>query len=71
MARKVTPDKPYVQSITWDGKPYTKSWFSHAQIAQGGAIVMPWALSRTKALGWPQKTDRLRLDEWRHLEAPA
>jgi hypothetical protein len=24
------PDKPYVQSVTWDGNPYTKSWFSHA-----------------------------------------
>lgn len=40
MARKVTPDKPYVQSVTWDGKPYTKSWFSHGQITQGGTIVM-------------------------------
>lgn len=33
------PGKPYVQSVTWGGKPYTKSWFSHAQIAQGGTIV--------------------------------
>jgi len=33
------PDKPYVQSVTWDGKPYTKSWCRHAQIAQGGTIV--------------------------------
>lgn len=34
------PTKPYVQSVTWDGKPYMKSWFSHAQIAQGGTIVL-------------------------------
>ena len=40
MARKVTPDKPYVQSVTWNGKPCTKSWFSHAQIAEGGKFVI-------------------------------
>jgi predicted alpha-1,2-mannosidase len=34
------PDKPYVQSVTWNGQPYAKSWFSHAQIAQGGTFVM-------------------------------
>jgi predicted alpha-1,2-mannosidase len=32
--------KPYVQSVTWNGKPYSKSWFSHAQIAQGGKFVI-------------------------------
>jgi len=39
-AERNAPTKPYVQSVTWDGKPYTKSWFSHAQIAQGGTIVL-------------------------------
>jgi predicted alpha-1,2-mannosidase len=33
-------NKPYIQSITWNGQPYTKSWFSHAQIAQGGKFVI-------------------------------
>lgn len=33
------PDKPYVQSVTWNGKPYEKSWFSHADIAEGGTFV--------------------------------
>ncbi|MGB7843993.1 MAG: GH92 family glycosyl hydrolase [Candidatus Acidiferrum sp.] len=33
------PGKPYVQSVTWNGKPYLKSWFSHADIAQGGKFV--------------------------------
>ena len=32
--------KMYVQSVTWNGKPYTKSWFSHAQIAEGGKFVI-------------------------------
>jgi predicted alpha-1,2-mannosidase len=34
------PKKPYVQSVTWNGKPYMKSWFSHAQIAEGGTFVI-------------------------------
>jgi len=35
MARKVTR-RAFVQ----DGNPYTKSWFSQAQIAEGGKIVL-------------------------------
>jgi predicted alpha-1,2-mannosidase len=34
------PNRPYVQSVSWNGKPYTKSWFSHAQIAEGGTFVI-------------------------------
>lgn len=30
---------PYVQSVTWNGKPYTRSWFRHADIVQGGTFV--------------------------------
>ena len=30
----------YVQSVTWNGKPYTRSWFSHTQIADGGTFVI-------------------------------
>jgi len=32
--------KAYVQSVTWNGQPYRKSWFSHAQIAEGGKFVI-------------------------------
>lgn len=34
------PDKPYIQSVTWNGKPYTKSWFRHADIVDGGKFVL-------------------------------
>jgi len=34
------PGKCYLQSVTWNGQPYTKSWFSHAQIAQGGTFTV-------------------------------
>jgi predicted alpha-1,2-mannosidase len=33
------PNKPYVQSVTWNGKPYEKSWFSHDDITEGGTFV--------------------------------
>src|SRR5690349_15819587 len=32
-------DKRYVQSVTWNGKPYPKSWFQHADVANGGSFV--------------------------------
>lgn len=32
-------DAHYVQSVTWNGRPYEKSWFSHADIQQGGTFV--------------------------------
>jgi predicted alpha-1,2-mannosidase len=31
---------PFVQSVTWNGQPYTKSWFSHAEISKGGTFVL-------------------------------
>ena len=35
-----SPEKQYIQSITWNGQPYTKCWFSHEQIAQGGTFAI-------------------------------
>jgi predicted alpha-1,2-mannosidase len=28
----------YIQSVTWNGKPWTKSWISHAELAAGGVL---------------------------------
>ncbi len=33
-------EKQYMQSVKWNGQPYTKSWFRHADIAQGGTFVI-------------------------------
>jgi predicted alpha-1,2-mannosidase len=38
-ARNNGSGKPYIQSVTWNGKPWTKSWISHADLAQGGTLV--------------------------------
>ena len=33
------PDRPYVQSVRWRGKPWTKNWIAHAELIQGGDLV--------------------------------
>ncbi|RMB54543.1 putative alpha-1,2-mannosidase [Sphingomonas sp. PP-CE-3A-406] len=38
-ARGNAPDRPYVQSVTWNRKPWTKSWITHADIVRGGRLV--------------------------------
>ena len=34
------PGNMYVQSVTWNGQPYMKSWFRHEQIVEGGKFVI-------------------------------
>jgi predicted alpha-1,2-mannosidase len=33
------PDHPYVQSVSWNGRPWTRNWIAHADLAQGGELV--------------------------------
>ena len=33
------PDAVYVQSVRWNGRPWTKSWIAHAMLARGGHLV--------------------------------
>jgi predicted alpha-1,2-mannosidase len=30
---------PYIQSVTWNGKPYRKTWLRHADLAAGGTLA--------------------------------
>ena len=32
------PDRPYVQSVRWNGRPWTKNWIAHADIVKGGEL---------------------------------
>jgi predicted alpha-1,2-mannosidase len=32
------PGKPYIQSVRWNGQPWTKSWIDHAELAAGGTL---------------------------------
>jgi predicted alpha-1,2-mannosidase len=33
------PDRPYIQSVRWRGKPWTKNWIAHSELIQGGDLV--------------------------------
>jgi predicted alpha-1,2-mannosidase len=33
------PDRPYVQSVLWNGRSWTKSWIAHRDIVQGGTLT--------------------------------
>lgn len=37
--KKGSPENIYIQSATLNGKPYTKSWFHHKEILEGGEFV--------------------------------
>ena len=38
-ARNNAPHHPYIQSVSWNGRPHSKSWISHAELAKGGHLV--------------------------------
>ncbi|GAB3781991.1 GH92 family glycosyl hydrolase [Dyella agri] len=45
------PGKPYIQSVTWNGKPWSKSWISHAEVAGGGTLVFEMGDKPNKKFG--------------------
>ena len=38
-AKRATPDSIYIQGVEFNGQAHANSWFSHAQVAQGGHFV--------------------------------
>ncbi|HET7267111.1 MAG TPA: GH92 family glycosyl hydrolase [Oleiagrimonas sp.] len=44
-------DKPYIQSVTWNGKPWRKSWISHAELVQGGVLEFTMGSQPNKQFG--------------------
>lgn len=45
------PDRPYVHSVTWNGRPWRKAWIAHAEIARGGRLVFEMAAEPNRAFG--------------------
>ncbi|HEX7370108.1 MAG TPA: GH92 family glycosyl hydrolase [Rhodanobacteraceae bacterium] len=43
--------KPYIQSVTWNGKPWTKSWIAHAELVRGGTLVFQMGDTPNKQFG--------------------
>ena len=34
------PASPYVQSVRWNGRPHARNWISHADLVQGGELLL-------------------------------
>jgi predicted alpha-1,2-mannosidase len=40
VAENTSPTNLYIAAATWNGKPYTRSWFTHDQLMQGGELKL-------------------------------
>jgi len=45
------PDRPYIQSVTWRGQPWSKSWIPHAELVKGGRLVFHMRAEPNRAFG--------------------
>lgn len=45
------PDTPYITAIDWNGRPWTKSWISHADLSRGGTLRFTMAREPNPAFG--------------------
>jgi predicted alpha-1,2-mannosidase len=45
------PDRPYVQSVTWNGAPWSRSWIAHRDIVRGGHLVFRMGATPNRAFG--------------------
>lgn len=56
-ANHVSKENKYIQSLTLNGKPYTKTWFSHDDILNGSELVFEMGAAPNKEWG-AKTTDR-------------
>jgi predicted alpha-1,2-mannosidase len=42
---------PYVTAVTWNGKPWTKSWIAHADLIRGGTLRFTMSATPNPAFG--------------------
>ncbi len=50
-ARGNGKDTPYIQSVSWNGQPWTKSWIGHQELAAGGTLVFEMGAEPNKQFG--------------------
>jgi putative alpha-1,2-mannosidase len=50
-ARNNSDQNMYIQSATLNGKPWNKPWFSHADIADGGTLILTMGATPNKRWG--------------------
>ncbi|MET3827340.1 putative alpha-1,2-mannosidase [Sphingomonas sp. PvP055] len=39
VARGNAADRPYVQSVQWNGRPWSRNWIAHADLVKGGTLT--------------------------------
>jgi len=54
-AKNRTTANAYIQSATWNGKPHTKAWISHAEIMKGGTLAFDMDITPNK--DWASKPE--------------
>jgi predicted alpha-1,2-mannosidase len=42
------PDTPYIASATWNGQTYSRAWFTHEQLMQGGTLRLVMSATPTR-----------------------
>jgi predicted alpha-1,2-mannosidase len=40
VAQNTSPTNVYIAKATWNGRPYTRSWFTHDQVMDGGTLTL-------------------------------
>ncbi len=55
MARNNSRDRKYVQSVTLNGQPQSKVWFTHADLVQGGKLELTMGEQPQLTLGTDAK----------------
>jgi putative alpha-1,2-mannosidase len=43
--------RPYIQSVSWNGQPWTKSWITHAELTAGGTLLFQMSDKPNPAFG--------------------
>ena len=51
IARDTSAKNLYVQSLTWNGTPITRSWMRHADLAAGGTLEFRMVATPNLAFG--------------------
>jgi putative alpha-1,2-mannosidase len=51
VARNNSEKNIYIQSATLNGRPWNKPWFSHADVAGGGKLILTMGPTPSKSWG--------------------
>jgi putative alpha-1,2-mannosidase len=56
-AKNYSPDHKYIQSATFNGKDWNKSWFSHEELLNGGTLELTMGKNPNK--NWASTADAI------------